>query len=542
MQKNISRFLKKWFLVTTILMLATFMFGNVGNVNVGVAAQGKTELVYGISNRVDTLDPNVTTFSSVGRIMTHVVEGLVWQPKLGEFVPGLATEWSISADGKEYTFKLRKDVKFHDGTPFNAQAVKFTYDRIANPDTKAQTASSQLGPYQESVVVDDSTITIKFKTPFAPFLSGASNTYLGIVSPTAFEKAGADWGKTTIVGTGPYKIESYTPDSAVVLVSNPDYNSAPDFYGVKGQAKLAKITFKIIQEPATRLAALESGEVDIIDDTPEQDIKRLKDEKKVTVLQIEQPGHGWSLMMNVEKAPTSELAVRKAIALGSDKQGMIDTVFSGLGTPGCSPLTKVMFGYDPKSCEYLPYNPTEAGKVLDDAGWKMGADGIREKDGKKLVIEHHFRSDSPRNVAMATFMKDDLKKIGIDVQLMGAAQAGYFDAVRQGKHNTQNWWDTNVEPDAMIRTLFWSKNAAGGTNRNRYKSDAMDKLIEEGAASADPKVRTEVYTKIQKLAADDAIMVYYNDPFLLYSHTPNLQGATPLGGGNYLNFYAASFK
>jgi peptide/nickel transport system substrate-binding protein len=345
-----------------------------------------------------------------------------------------------------------------------------------------------------------------------------------------------------IVGTGPFKLESFTPDSEVVLARNPDYNWAPDFFGTQGAAGLEKVIFKIIQEPATRLAALESGEVDIIDDTPEQDVARLKDEKNVTVLQIEQPGHGWSLMMNVEKFPTSELAVRKAIALGSDKQGMIDAVFSGLGTPGCSPLTKVMFGYDPKSCDYLPFSREEAGKVLDEAGWKLGADGIREKDGQKLVVEHHFRSDSPRTVAMSTFVEADLKEIGIQVTLVGAARAGYFDAVRAGKHNSQFWWDTNTEPDAMIRTLFSSANANGGTNRNRYKSEAMDKLIAEGASTADLAKRAEIYAQIQKLAADDAIMVYYNDPFLLYSHANNLQGFTVLGGGNYLNFYAASFK
>ncbi len=447
-------------------------------------AQAKKELVYGSFDTVDVLDPNVTSFSAVGGMMDQVVEGLVWEPKLGSIEPGLAESWTISPDVKEYTFKLA----------------------------------------------------------YSPFLSNAATPSLGIVSPTAFKKAGAEWGKTVMVGTGPFKVDSFTPDSQLVLVKNPDYNWAPKFFGVNGPAKLDKITFKIIQEPATRLAALESGAVDFIDSTPETDVKRLKDEGKFTVLQIEQPGSGWSLMMNVTKAPTDDLAVRKAIALGSDKQGMIDTVFNGLGSPGCSPLTKVMFGYDPKSCSYLPYDPTQAAKVLDDAGWKAGSDGMRAKGGTKLVLEHWFRSDSPTNVAMATFMQADLKKIGIDVHLNGAARAGYFDAVRGGKHNTQNWWDTQTEPDAMIRTVLSSENADGGTNRNRYKNPKMDDLINTASATADMQKRADLYAQIQKLEADDAVMVFYNDPFLLYAQSPSLQGIVPLGGGTYINFYPASFK
>jgi peptide/nickel transport system substrate-binding protein len=247
-------------------------------------------------------------------------------------------------------------------------------------------------------------------------------------------------------------------------------------------------------------------------------------------------------MMNVENPPTNDLAVRKAIALGSDKAGMIKTVWNGIGVPGCSPLTHPMFGFDPKSCDYLAYNPDEAGKVLDAAGWKMGADGIREKDGKKLQIQHYFRADSFPGADMASFMKADLKKIGIDVNLNGLAQAGYFDAVRSGKHNSQNWWDTGTDPDALVRTLLHSSNANGGTNRNRYKNADMDKLIDAAAAEANPEKRAALYAQIQKKVADDAVMVFYNDPYLLYAHVPNLTGVVALGGGNYPDFYGASFK
>lgn len=508
-----------------------------------IFAQGSTELRYGISNNLDTLDPNVTTYSSVGVIMFHVFDTLVLQDPLGTYHPALATSWEINDDATEYTFILRQDAVFHDGTPVNAEAVKFTFDRIANPDTVSQLAISLLGPYAESEVVDDYTITVRFSAPYAPFLNSLSTPYLGIASPTAVETLGADYGTTNIVGSGPFRLESYTPNSEVVLVRNEDYAwGSEEVFGQSGPAASERLVFSIIAEPATRLAALESGEVNFIDNVPQLDVARLTEDSNFTVTQIEQPGHGYSLMMNQEKAPTDELEVRQAISQAIDKQGLIDVVFNGYGTPGCSALTKVMFGYDPATCDYLPYDPEAAAATLEAAGWvDSDGDGIRERDGVPLQIQHWYRSDSPLNVSIATFLQANLATVGIDFVLNGAAQAGYFDAVRSGQHNTQGWWDTWTDPGGLS-VLFSSANADGGTNRNRYRSEAMDALLAEGAGTADAEARAAVYAEIQKLAADDAIMVYLNDPYLFYASSANLQGVKFLGGGNLPNLYAASLS
>lgn len=507
-----------------------------------VTAQGRTELRVGISNNVDTLDPNVTTFSSVGVIMLHVFEPLVWQDPLGSFHPGLAASWEVNENATEYTFTLKEGVTFHDGTPVNSEAVKFTFDRIKNPDTASQLAISLLGPYAETVVVDDLTFTVKFNSPYAPFLNSASTPYLAPSSPTAIAEAGTEYGLSTVTGAGAFVLESYVPNSEVVLARNDAYAwGSEEVFGQSGAAALERIVFKIIQEPATRLAALESGEVDFIDRVPELDVERLSGDSALVVEQIPQPGHGWSLMMNVEKFPTNDVAVRRAVALASDKQGLIDIVFNGFGTPGCSALTKVMFGYDPATCDYLPFDREQAKAVLEAAGWvDSDGDGVREKDGERLVIQHFFRADNPLGSAMATYLQGDLAQVGIEVNLNGLTQSGYFEAVRAGQHNSQNWWDTWTDPDGM-RVLFDSSRADGGTNRNRYRSEAMDAILLQAASASDSAARAALYAEAQKLAADDAVMVYFVDPILLYGYSSSLSGIKFLGGGNLPNFYASSF-
>ncbi len=188
-----------------------------------LSAQDEVVLTFGISSGVDTLDNTATTFSSVEIIVGHVFDTLVKQQPLGVYHAALATGWTVNEDATEYVFDLRDDVTFHDGTAFNAEAVKYTFDRIVDPDTKSQMAFSFIGPYAESEVLSEYRIAVRFSSPNAAFLDGVSHPQLGPVSPSAVEALGADWGFSGIVGTGPFVFESYIADSEVVMVKNPDY-------------------------------------------------------------------------------------------------------------------------------------------------------------------------------------------------------------------------------------------------------------------------------------------------------------------------------
>lgn len=532
----LSKHLSRLALVVLLLGMTTM---------IGAQAQSSNQsvLVVGIGSTFPRLNPNATTFTNVGRITINVVEPLIWENRLGEFKPWLATSWSINKDATEYTFKLRKGVTFQDGTPFNAEAVKFTFDRIVNPATKSQTALSLIGPYSGTEIINDHEVMVKFSQPYAPFLDSAASPLLGIISPTAFKRVGdKNWGVTALVGTGPYKLESFVPNSEVVLVRNPSYNSAPPAVGVTGPAKFEKIIYKIITEPTTLVASLETGETNLITEVPTIAFSSLENNPDITATSLDMPGSGWSLMMNEERNPTNELAVRRAIQLAINKKEVKATVFDGIGTVSCGPLTHSTFGFDPSVCNMFTFNLDRARQILKDAGWvDTNGDGIRERDGQPLIIKDFFINGNPIFVGLAQVEKSDLAKVGIDVELHGSNLGAYLSAVRAGKHNTQNWWEPSTDP-GVLSILFASKNAGGGTNRNNYRNAEMDQLLNEAAGAADPEKRAALYSQIQKKVKNEAIMVFYNDSALLYAQEKSLHNVIFYQGGIYPYLYASELK
>jgi peptide/nickel transport system substrate-binding protein len=433
---------------------------------------------------------------------------LVREPSPGKFVPSLAQRWDVNPTADEYTFYLRNDVKFHDGTPFNAEAVKYTFDRVVNPDLKSQAAFSAIGPYDSSTVVDPYTIKVKFRTGYAPFLDSVAQPFLSIVSPTAAEKYGKDFGNNP-VGSGPFKFDSYTTDTAVKMVKNSDYAWAPSVYRHTGPPYLDTLTWRILSDPQTRVAALKAGEVHFMEDLPLQNYAEVQGNSAYQIIEGIMAGSGYAMMINVTKPPTDDVKVRQAMEWATDKVGIIKATWSGLFQPACSVLTSISFGYDASTCQAYSYDPQKAAALLDEAGWKLNGD-VRTKDGQELAIDVYYRADLQVNVDQVTFLQASYQAIGMKVNLHGLAQAGYFDAVRRGDHNMQPWWGPATDPD-VVRQYFYSANANGGTNRSRYKNPDMDKLIDEAASYTDPAKRQATYTTIQKKALDEAIMIYIAD-------------------------------
>jgi peptide/nickel transport system substrate-binding protein len=467
------------------------------------AAAGGT-LTVGGTDLDDTLDPQVTNFDSVIRITLNVCEPLVWEPTSGKFVPGLADSWSISPDAKVYTFKLRRGVKFHDGTPFNAEAVKFTMDRVVAAETKAGQSHDQLGPYDHTDVVDDLTARIVMKEGYAPLLTNL-NGYLGIVSPTAVKKMGlADFARHP-VGTGPFMFKEWVAKDHVTLVRNPDYAWASSLFKHKGLAYLDQLVFKIIPDASVRTGTLKSGETQYINDADPLEIAALRGDKRFAVIERAQPGSGWVLLLNVTGSQQiRDIAVRRAFEWGVDREGLNKTVFNGLMKPAWSPLMRPTLGYDPSIDKMYRYDPAQAKKVLEEAGWKPGADGIREKAGQKLSLNFLIIGRT-RDKAMAEAVQASMRDVGVDVQINALERAAFRSQVSQNKYDINFMWFSYGDPD-VLRTLFHSSNV-GAFNRARYQVPEVDKMLEQAAATIDKTKRLDLYKQIQQRVLRDAICV-----------------------------------
>lgn len=496
-------------------------------------------LVYGLGFDVDgTLDPGVTHFDSTIRVTLNICEPLVWMPSATEIVPGLAESWDASEDGLEYTFKLKQGVMFHDGTPFNAEAVKYTFDRIVEADKLAAggaagtpdpasvivagQAHDQIGTYDRSEVIDEHTIKMILSRPFSPFLTGL-NGYLGIVSPTAVQTMGLAEFARAPVGTGPFRFKEWVEADHITIERNPDYNWGSSFFQHQDAAYFDEIEYKVIPEASVRTGTLLSGETQYIDEIDPLQREDLESNSDIEIIRQPQPGSGWVLLVNQARAdrPVADLVVRQALEYAIDKNAFNEAVFAGSNEPAASPLMKVTFGYDPATEGVYTYDKAKAESLLEEAGWTLNGD-IREKDGQKLELYFPI-IDRPRDNAMATFIQGAFREIGVDLTVEPMERGAYTQTWREeNNYDFSFMWFSYADPD-VLRTIFYSKNI-GAFNRAQYNVPEVDKMLEDAAASADPEVRQDLYSQIQMRVLQDAVVIPLADSIVYNAKQSNVQG------------------
>lgn len=445
------------------------------------------------------MDPHADLYETIPTIVGGVYNTLVYRAEDGSYVPGLATSWEASSDGLSYTFKLRQGVKFQDGTPFNAQAVKFSLDRIVNPDTKSRWAAGLLGPFDSAEVIDDYTIKIKMKQPYPTLFDSLSQTWLCIVSPTAVNKWGKDY-RLHQVGTGPFRMVEYVEKDHLTLERNPDYNWAPSTVKHQGPAYLDRIVFKFIPEAGTRMGTLESGETSLINKVSPPDVARYQSSSSFQVYVVPLPGTPEGLFVNTAKGPTDDPKVRQALEYGIDRQEIAKTLNANIYPPAYGPMEAVTNYYD-KSLESLyPYDPAKAQGLLDDAGWKMGPDGIRQKNGQPLKLAIIFY-EPPQ---LFELVQAQLKKIGVSADLQQMAPLAYIKACGSGDDNLCSMGGRRPLDPAWMTGFFKT-----GENYDWTKFDNahLDDLLVAGQTTLDNTKRQQSYTEIQQIIMNNALFL-----------------------------------
>ncbi len=460
------------------------------------------ELVFafdGAANTQFALDPHKSAFAPHARIIRSIFDSLVVLLPGHRFGPWLAKSWEISADGLSYTFHLRDDVKFHDGTRFDAAAVKYNLDRINEPKN-AFYALSDIGAYQSAKVIDDFTVQVQFLRPYAPFLANLSKPSLGIVSPAAAEKYGEEFPLHP-VGTGPFKFTSMTPGTEIALERNPDYRWGPAGAVHEGPAWLERLTFKNVPEEATRVAVLDNGQAGAVDLIPPQNLVQLRASQKFHLVERELLNHNYSLYLNVLRAPWQDARVREAFKRSLDVDAAVKTIYLGTAARAWAPLSPSILGYD-KSLEgsWKP-DRAAASRTLDELGWKVGADGIRVKDGKRLTISFlDTQGNREKRLDLITIFRRQLHDAGFDLRVDNEPMGSYLEKAGAGDFDLVAGSLFAPDPDVLRRIYAPDKPSLLAVFKGA--DPELSRLLIAGSEALESEERVKLYTQAQRLIID----------------------------------------
>lgn len=479
----------------------------------------------GIPVEPETLDPGDAVYVQEQFILMSIFDSLLSISPEGELYPALATAWEPNADYSEFTFTLREDVTFHDGTPFTADAVKASFDHI-NSDAVLESGGKSLlqdHAYVETVVVDDYTVTVKFGASYPLFLRDAARQWLSISSPAALDEFGADYGRNP-VGTGPFKFVQWDAQSQIVLERNDDYNWGPEFAGHEGPAYLDQIVFRILPEAATRLTAFETGEILIAGEPPALDAIALAESGSAAIQTFAQPGIPAILMINATKAPTDNVNVRKAMILAVNQEELAQTAFQELGLPAYSVVSPTTWAYDEAAASLYSYDPEEAARLLEEAGWvDADGDGIREKDGELLTVDW---PDNPAwSEAFNELLIGYLTEVGFDVQYRSMDDGAAYEELLAGNYTLVYMYWTRPDP-SPLRYLFHSENANGGGAWTNFVNEDLDAALADADVNTDEEARKQDYIAAQNIIMENALVLPMFTVNTSYLTSPSIQGFT----------------
>ncbi|MGB2896995.1 MAG: ABC transporter substrate-binding protein [Anaerolineales bacterium] len=468
----------------------------------------RSTLNYGLTLAPSGIDPHINASAELGIPLSSVYDTLVFlDQESGEFVPGLAERWEISSDGLRYIFYLRKDVHFHDDTPFNAQAVQENIDYTLDPDNHSQKAATMLGPLKGTEILDEHTIAFMLNEPFAPLLDSLSQVYLGLASPKSLHQWGASEYQFHQVGTGPYRFVEYIPNDRITLEHNPDYAWGPTIYE-NSKASIERIVFYFYEDAASRALALERREVDIMGEIPPHEAERLAASADFSLLPVAIPGQPLQFFFNTTASPTDDLRVRQALILAVDKKSIVLTVFGSHSPIGSNPLSQAGFN----RIALLPpsaHNPEEARELLDETGWILdGQDAFRKRDGEPLVIKLIAPSWGS-NSEVAQLVKAGWENIGVEVELIIAPGFGPLKEIQSsGDYHAIgiNFFGTDAD---LLRSFYASD---GFYNWTGFSDSEIDQLLTEAARTTlDSDHREGLYSQIVRAIAENTLVLPIRD-------------------------------
>lgn len=482
----------------TMIMLLSCMFGCASSTQTrsdGQEGSGETkvadELVILINVDASTFDPHFTVDTPTEMINRNLYNNLVRYNSDMEILPDLAEDWSVSEDGTAYTFHLKQNVLFHDGSKFTAEDVKATFDRLLDPDVGAA-KRSVLADISEVVVEDEYTVTIRTTYSMGGLLQKLCHPCAAMMSADAIEQYGADIA-THPIGTNAYKLKQYTPGEAVVMEHFDDY------FG--GEPMVQTVRWLIVPEDTTRSLMLESGNADVAYMLPTTEVARLStnpDIKRIDVTSVTTQG----IYLNCTKDELSDRRVRQALNYAVDKEQLLNGLLDGSGTISDAPMSVKTWGYN--SIMTYPYDLEKAKQLLAEAGYPNGFDLEVWVAPARFFMARQIME----------YVQSEFAKIGVNLTIREWEHFAMLEEVKKGGYDCMygGWSPSTGDADQALYSVFHSSQWVPNYNRALYKNEQVDALLEAGRTETDLTKRKEIYKEAETLIMEDCPWVFLYSP------------------------------
>ncbi|MGP4105947.1 glutathione ABC transporter substrate-binding protein [Virgibacillus sp. L01] len=450
----------------------------------GTAGSNGGTLKIARSSDATSLDPHfVTNISTANILYQKVYETLVVPDMDMNIKPNLAKEWE-QLDELTWEFTLEEGVTFHDGAPFNAEAVKKTFDRLLDPET-ASPQADKLGMVEEIKVIDEYTVQFILSEPYAPLLSILAANEGSIISPELIEESPEEIASNP-VGTGPFKFDHWESGDEILLVENENY------WGKK--PNINNVEYQIVPEDSTRIAMVETGEAHISDQVPVTEVNRIENSSALKLERTDGLGTEF-IGFNTQKAPFDNVLVRKAISHAIERESIISGVFNNVGKLATSTMSAKVSGYT--ELDPYEYDTNKAKELLIEAGYP---------DGFEMTI---LTADIKERISLAEVVQSQLKGIGVDVNVQVLEYGAYIAATDKGEGHMFNgsWGNATGDGDYNQYNLFHTNSIGPSGNFFFYSNKEVDELIEEGRKEQNPEKREELYKKSQQIEMEEAVYV-----------------------------------
>lgn len=466
-------------------------------------AADKSDIVVAVDADVDTLHP--TDFSTTVElgVLNQIYDTLLYYSPDGtkDPEPRIAESYEISDDGLDYTFHLRDDVTFHDGTPVTADDVVFSIELYKASEYQG----SQISMLSSVEATDEHTVVCHLDAPYSPFLQGICSP---MISSKAYYESSEDDFVNNPIGTGPYKFVSRAKGSNIKLEANEDY--------YRGAPEIKEVTFEVIPDSSTKAIALQTGEVNFaeIDSATKP---QLEANPAITIAEVPTSAFSY-IAMNTEKEPFNDVKVRQAINYAIDRDNLVAVCYDGEAEVNSNICAKERFGYSDDQFQYT-YDPEKAKELLAEAGIETPYDL-----GEILVAEKYSN--------LATVIQNDLKAVGLDVTISVKEFNSYISDLQNGSYGITAL-NMTLEGDTQTLEMAFTSDYIGIANNARYSDEEMDKLFEQARTETDNDKRAEIFNEIFTKVQDEAIYAVMCNPMTLYAYNSDLSCPEFVLEGNY---------